>query len=287
MSMIRYGRNAALLLPMLALVGCSADAFNQLNQTFQQTKSLSEVAQNSALPAAAMATNITVVELVKAISQDTNSKVQKGAIGGVIAGGGGNVIAAGGGNYRLPGFAVQDASSDAPTSDYNLDDSTHTGTLKTTQNGKTIVDVTFGYTRNTAPGEVHYALTDLKGTASGFNITANGHYDMTNVTESGGQTTGTVDCGVSGSLSTKTDNLTLQELSFHCQTPLPDNVANLGTLKLTDNGNVISASASIVNRTVTATASLTDKKGNVSDLTLDQNGFKVATGTADASGTAK
>jgi hypothetical protein len=264
--------SVAVLASALAAAGCNADAFNALNANFKSIKSTSKTISNSTLPAAAMATNIAIVELMNAMASDTQSKLAS------------KVIAVGGGNYRVPQFAVQQA---AETSS-KLDEDSKTGTLVSKRDGKSIVEATYAFERTAKDGGFVYAIKNFKGKVSGFEMTAEGSFSYIPKAGAGAYQVAAIDpatiaCKVSGALKTDATSLKLDTLEFNAAVPMPANVPNLGALKMSDDKkNAISCTVAVSDNRVTAQGEMRDEKGNLLyGMTMDENGVKTTTG-ADA-----
>lgn len=269
MKMTRKLLTGILAIGAIASAGCNPDQFNAFNEQFKTVKKTTNVLKNSSAPAAAMATSLTAVELMNALSNDSAKRA--GAIiatggGNIIATGGGNIIATGGGNY-----GVLQASGGVTTT-YELAPG-GSGFLKSVRGEKTLIDVTFNYNFASSDRRSSYAISNLKGSTNGFKIEdVNGTYSYDLSEDKKKQT---IQANVAGMLKTSGGTFTLEKLTFAHSLPADNVKKELGTLAIDDNGNKLSAKVMIQGATVTASGELKDAKGNVLyTIEMDENGVK-------------
>lgn len=248
----------------VAMTGCDATQFNQINDQFKTVKKTTTVLQNSSAPAAAMATSLTAVELMNALSNDS---AKRAGASSIIATGGGNIIATGGGNY-----AVLQAAGGVTTR-YELKDD-GTGSLTSTKGEKKLIDLKFNYAITNSDLESSYSLSKMNGTTNGFEIKdAGGSYSYK---LSADKSTQTISASITGALETASgSSFKLEQLSFNHSLPGSSTKKELGTLKINDGGNKLDAKVMIQGSTVTASGSFKDKNDKVLyTIEMDENGVK-------------
>lgn len=251
---------SAFLASTLAAAGCSgANSFQSLNDTFKTVKTASAGLKNANIAGAAIATNLAAVELIGAFSNNAS---------GVISAGGGNVISAGGGNYAL---LATDSGEDDLKSD------------RKDKNGNPIVTAHYAFTRTTGTdGSLHYELKSFDGKASGFNIKATGSFDFVPSSsgkyvlqgaESSSSIPATVKATLMGAITTDNLNLTLDQLSFTAKNPLPDNMDDLGVVKMSNNTDKtgLDLHVSVVNKVIAIKGQITQDGKPTYNIEQDEN----------------
>lgn len=222
----------------LALLGCSTESFNQLNDQLRQSRNSLKNSVGATLPAGAVATNLALMRLFNALSKETTGKTAlQGAQWAPVRG---------------PQYRVADNAG--LTTHYDLNDANGTGSLTAADNGKPLVSVTFRFSRTPstiAPDQLgqvkaHYELTDLKGTVAGFGVDWEGTFDyeplgnpsamhlaQAEATVAPAVPPATIAMWVKGKLMTPTDVLDLHQLSFETQIPTPSTVPQIGVMQMT------------------------------------------------------
>jgi hypothetical protein len=255
---------SAVLIGAIATAGCDNAQFNSINDQFKTVKQSTTVLQHSSAPAAAMATSLTAVELMNALSNDSAKRA--GASG---------IIATGGGNYEV-------LQAGGVKTTYTLK-SDGTGALTSEKGDKKLIDLTFEYKITESALESSYSLSKLNGTTNGFEIkNAAGTYGYKLSEDKSRQT---ISATITGELTTASgSSFKLEELSFNHSLPAVNEKKELGSLKINDSGNKLDAKVMIAGATVTASGSFKDKNDNVLyTIEMDENGIKTnETAAADA-----
>ena len=247
-----------------SLAGCNgANSLSSINDTFKTVKTASAALENANIAGAAIATNLAAVELISAFSSNAN---------GVISAGGGNVISAGGGNYDV----LQ--ASEEKTAELNSE--------RKDKNGKPVVTAKYTYTLDqSADGSLHYELKSFDGTASGFKISASGKFDFKSDGSKplNGAIPATVAALLKGEITLNDEKLALDELSFNVKNPLPDNVENLGSVKMSSSKTKsgIDLKAFVTNKVIGIKGLITVEGKPHSEITADENTSPVITPIAE------
>jgi hypothetical protein len=216
MQIARISVTAAVLASAIASAGCSADAFTQINKTLSVAKQGASALKNTTLPAAAIATSLGAVELIKALSSNSKSLVAQGA---------GNIIAAGAGNIsggQLPGGGPN--FTNAPMFHVAADES------KDVNNDQTKVKMHVAYSTSKEGDTFVSKISDFSGTTQGYSIKAQGTFKYTP-----GATLGSVSCDMTGSVSYSSLSLDIKKLTFATTDPLPEKNAELGAFRFEQN----------------------------------------------------
>jgi hypothetical protein len=276
MKIMRLSVSAAVLASAIAAAGCSADQFTSLNQTFTAAKKGAVTLSDTALPAAAIATSLGAVELLKQLSLSNSKALIAGGAGnlsnsgtaGVVAAGGGNLI--NGSNNFAPMFHIAEATG-------SHDEDVANAQLK--------VKMHVAYnTSLTSDGTYSSAISSFKGTSQGYTIDAQGSFRYH--PQAGGAT---VAAQMTGNVSYKDLKLSIKQLSFATSDPLPA-TAELGSFvfEQNDNGKVtgsITAQLKIADNKISATGTYLDKDGKTKPINFDQNNPTGASANAGADST--
>lgn len=217
MKLARISVTAAVLASAIASAGCSADAFTAINKTLTTAKQGASALKNTTLPAAAIATSLGAVELIKALSSNSKSLVASGGgniSGGQLPGQGAQIVAAGAGNLmgNAPMFHVAaDGSTDV-------------------SNDATKVKMHVAYT-TAKDGDTYVStISDFSGTTQGYTVKAQGTFKYTP-----GASLGSVSCDMTGSVSYSALSLDIKKLTFATTDPLPEKDADLGSFRFEQN----------------------------------------------------
>lgn len=109
---------------VVALAGCDATMFANVNSSLTQFKTATKAAGSAVVPAAAIAATMGGVQLAKAMADKS---------AGIIAAGGGNLIATGSGNYALLAIEKLQDENNVTEAQYEwVDGGTKDGTVNTT-----------------------------------------------------------------------------------------------------------------------------------------------------------
>ncbi|MDB5097658.1 MAG: hypothetical protein JWM80_2079 [Cyanobacteria bacterium RYN_339] len=219
MKIARYSVTAAVLASAIASAGCSQDVFTSINKTLTVAKQGASALKNTTLPAAAIATSLGAVELIKALSSSSKGLVAQGGgniSGGQLPGGGpANIVAAGAGNF-----------TNAPMFHIAADES------KDVANDATKVKMHVAYSTSKQGDTYVSTITDFSGVTQGYTLSAKGTFKYTP-----GATLGSVSCEMTGSVKYSALSLDIKQLSFSTTDPLPEKNAELGKFRFEQNNN--------------------------------------------------
>jgi hypothetical protein len=219
MKIARISVTAAVLASAIASAGCSADVFTSINKTLTVAKQGASALKNTTLPAAAIATSLGAVELIKALSSSSKGLVAQGGgniSGGQLPGQGANIVAAGAGNLmgNTPMFHVQADES------------------KDVSNDATKVKMHVAYTTAKEGDTYVSTISDFSGTTQGYSVSAKGVFKYTP-----GASLGSVSCEMTGSVKYSALSLDIKKLTFATTDPLPEKNAELGSFRFEQNNN--------------------------------------------------
>lgn len=217
----------SLSLIAVLLVGCappvtspvtttaSNPTFDAINGTFAGVKTATSAVASTTLPAAAIATTLASIELVKALSLDTNALAD---VGGNVQPNHppANIVSAGGGNAvpQVGGFALMQAGG---AKELKIDQTNVKATV--------IYTVTIG-----ADKSVKAVIDSFKGKTNGYDLDAKGTYGYTPGTAAGVK--GAVSCDMVGKVTYKELVLALETFKLATEDPLPKS-ATIGEFKIT------------------------------------------------------
>lgn len=262
---IQSAVSSALLVSM-ALAGCSSassnDAFNSLNSVFSQAKKGASTLSNATLPAAAIATSLGAVELLKKLSLDSKGA---GISGGQLPGSGSNVVAQGAGNLATNSGSLQAPRFSLASTDGDEDVS----------NGDDKVAMHVKYTSSTdASGATVSQISSFKGNVQGYDINAQGTFTYAPSSTGG---VPAVSASMTGSVTYKDTALTIKELKFATTDPMPTANADLGDFVFEDrSGGKLNASITAklsidANGKIAASGSTTDSTGASSPINFSED----------------
>lgn len=224
----------------IASVGCDATLFNQVNEGFKAIKTSTSAIGNTAMPAAAIASSLGAIEVIRVLSGTSTSKKATtpgdAVAQGVIAASG--VIAAG---------------------DQRFSPDTHFGLLQVGDTRSEPINtpqikatITFTSERD-ANGNVTSSISGFKGVTHGYNIDAIGAFTF-KPNSSGsryalsqaGDARGAVACTMNGSVSYSDLKVLLKTLKFDTVNPLPKGaVIGEFVMEGKDGDNVVSINAKL------------------------------------------
>jgi hypothetical protein len=258
--MMRLSVSVAVLASAIAAAGCSAEQFTSLNQTFAATKKGAVVLSDTALPAAAIATSLGAVELLKQLSNSNAKALLAGGAGnfadtraGVVATGGGNLTS--GGQNFAPMFHLAEA-----TGSHDED----------VANDKLKVKMHVAYNTSLIDGTYASTISSFKGTSQGYTIDAQGSFRYHPQAGSA-----SVAAQMTGTVSYKDLKLSIKELTFATSDPLPA-TAELGSFVFEQNsgGKVtgsITAKLKLADGQISASGTYLDKEGKTKPISFDQS----------------
>lgn len=259
---MRFANFAPLTLATLALAvaGCNAQTFAQVNTAFQGAKSVSGAVSSAQVPAAAIATAVGAFKVIEKLSMSSSNVIAGGA-GNVIASGAGNIISGGAGNVMASG-----AGNFAPS--YGL--------LQATPITETVsakdVELSYTYSTQVANGVATSTISQLTGKTQGFTVSLSGSFSFT--PEAGGRgyvlsqanAPGGVEADFKGSVSFTDFQMDMESLKIKTRNPLPANseVANFRCVQKSNGKQVGALEAKVstdAKGKLNASGSMTDAAG--------------------------
>lgn len=231
---------AAVLASALATVGCSADMFNQANNTLKTIQTAGKAVGDVRLPTAAIATALGGMELVDVLSKDSSAGIIAAGGGNIVSAGGGNIIAAGGLNFGILQAPDGKPAETPPPIAFSAEE-------KTVQIDKRGVKATVVYQSSLSADKSSLVSTvkSFTGDTNGYAIKVEGA-TFTYEISSGGKGGKSIFTLGSGGTLKKGDNfnLSIDTLKFDVQDPMPTNAKGIGDFVL-KNGDAFTFKARI------------------------------------------
>lgn len=272
-----------LTLALLAAVGgCDAKSFNDLNATFGTVKKTTSAVGTTAMPAAAIATSLGAIELIKVLSAENAkmaSPIIAAAAGNLTNASGSGIVAAGAGNLT----AGNKWSLLQLTPGTNVE--------KKIEQNNVLAVVKYSSTAG-ADGSVTSAIDSFDGKTNGYDIKAKGSFTYyppgtggKSYTISQAGSRGSFKCGMTGEISYKSLIVKLVKLEFAATDPLP-NGTTIGEFVMEgkDGSSAVAIEASVGTNDdgkITATGTLKQAGKKDKPIKFDESNPQIAGATED------
>lgn len=233
---------STLFATLVALTGCDAQVFANVNSSLMQVKTASKSVGSPVVPAASIAATVGGIALAKVMATKSSSLIAAGG-GNLVAAGAGNLVAAGAGNYEL--MAEESLPDEYGVTNIKLN------YVSEAQAGRTLKS----------------KITKFSCKSQGYDLFVSGDFEFTqgeSVTpenayilfQSG--STGSIKAAITGDVKYLGKVVVkIQELSLNFANPVPDN-GPIGSFKMEseatgDDYVLIKADAKVVNKVIQVT----------------------------------